>query len=1635
MRERGSVLSSGAVARGGLRLRARRSPTKFAGILVAQCALMLAVVGVGPSGLLAPAHALNDPSDVTFDVRVRLPDGSAGAPITDFRWIVNGDNTHAWPDHQPSVENPTTYAPLLDWGDNTDPMASQLAPGKYLVTVEGGPFPAVPGDAGYKLWGAPIEVTGSGASMSVQVLLIPNPLPLGTIRAQVFHDNAVLNGEPDINEEGLEGYEVHVYDQGGAEVIVDIFNNPICTEYDQNGDPIPGTGGICYTGPDGNAKIPNLGPAKYEVEVIPPDDAIRDIQTSTIEGKREQDNWTIEADLGFNSEGPDPEGNVPIAQVWFGWVSECTFGDATDDCPNNDTAGTGEISGTVVELMDTFDGLPAEYGNPIRQANVGLTGLGLANDEQVWTGITQGNGHFTITGVPDGVYQLAVWADPGQDYIIQFYTVVVDDGQPVNLGKVGLPRWFGTIKGYAYQDTGKAVDGTVFAGGLGNGLRDCHQVGGVIDPHNVSSCEPPIPAQDFDVRFKDGSVIYATVADANGYYEFPEYFEWEHFLIWEVGYGRNRQMGTAAYYTDNFGEPLDYPNGPVHTSEGLASLLQAQLTPAGSTLWIDAGKLPHPNGENGGIVGIVYSATTINEFNPRLAVAEDYEPGIPGVTVNLYSPVFDQNGNPVVNPDGSYAKDRVLGTYATDSWYDTRPGTDGDACVIPPYPGNPNPPDDPNCTELPRTFVQDKEGVFDGGYAFTGDCSDPNLANPEGDNDGDGVINRLDADLLLDGNCVEAGLPASDYITEVEPIPGYRVITESDQNTDQGDDFVPQVLPPPCAGFLHVVNDERNPANGQSKPLCDSRLVTLNNGFNAEANFWLMTGVGVPPDDPENPDPDFYQGAVPVPGRIRGVLLDDLHIDLDPDSLGFLEKAGIPHAPVSIKDYAGNEITRVYTDDLGFWEVLLPSTYTAYCPIPQGICPGMYRVIGNDPVLPDGSVDPSWDPFFSTLPLQFEVWPGKTTFADIAILPSSVASAPCDVAADTPDVQSVSKPGVTGTARTFLINGSGFGATQGSGSVTLDGTPLTVLVWSGTQIKVNVPGSVPPGPHQLLVMAGNGKTSPTGLTIHVLGTGYKPKLRQVGPGQTYPTIQAAIDAATKRNLILVHPGTYNENLVLAKNVKLQGFGPGVTTINGAAFDFASFDAKIANTPHDGANPVPSGQTVTILAKDGAFGSAFRSQIDGFTITGGTRAPQPGQINVGGGGVYAHAFARYLVISNNLIQGNSGSRGGGIVLGQPNVPNPDSGNALDNQNDSVRIHHNRVRNNGGLILAGGIAVYNGATDYEIDANVVCGNYSAEYAAGISHRGLSEGGRIHDNRVVFNEAFDEGGGIMLAGEVPIGGPDPLGPGTGDVDIERNLIQENLSNDDGGGIRLMDTFDHAINIVNNMIVNNVATDTGGGIAMEDGFAVTLVNNTVAKNISTATAEDADRSTCAPANPLGTCPHGAGLFSEPNSAEAMTQYSPPEDFSQPVALFNNIFRENQSYYWAGDSSDLSLEGTWDLEIWPTPTQECFDPSYSIVTVEPDPAGCSVNGTNMVGSNPGFAQAYDTQLGTGFFGGDPSFIEVQLLFDGQELLADYHIGGGSPAVDAGVASFGGYPAPVTDIDGQSRPQGGGFDMGADEAA
>ena len=282
--------------------------------------------------------------------------------------------------------------------------------------------------------------------------------------------------------------------------------------------------------------------------------------------------------------------------------------------------------------------------------------------------------------------------------------------------------------------------------------------------------------------------------------------------------------------------------------------------------------------------------------------------------------------------------------------------------------------------------------------------------------------------------------------------------------------------------------------------------------------------------------------------------------------------------------------------------------------------------------------------------------------------------------------------------------------------------------------------------------------------------------------------------------------------------------------------------------------------------------AFKAAIDGFDIRGGDQEGQANTVTQGGA-IFANAYVRNLQITNNVVESNSGSYGT-VRIGTPDLPAPDT----NQHNENLRIANNRIIANAGTNLAGGIGLFAGADNYEVADNDICGNFSAEYGGGISVYGFSPNGKIHHNRIYFNQSYDEGGGIMIAGELPAD-PTTLSPGSGPVDIYNNLIQANLANDDGGGLRFLMAGNFPMNVYNNMIVNNVSTHEGGGIGLNDAPNVRVYNNTIMKNITTATAVTSNGSPApaglsTSANSDHAAGHAAGRLAELQQPAAVQQH-----------------------------------------------------------------------------------------------------------------------------------------------------------------
>jgi hypothetical protein len=778
----------------------------------------------------------------------------------------------------------------------------------------------------------------------------------------------------------------------------------------------------------------------------------------------------------------------------------------------------------------------------------------------------------------------------------------------------------------------------------------------------------------------------------------------------------------------------------------------------------------------------------------------------------------------------------------------------------------------------------------------------------------------------------------------------------------------------------------------------------------------------------------------------------------------------MPNAPIGIYDFNNRLVTTIQSDPNGVFEVLLPSTHTMNCPSPSGVCANVYYMLGNDPGQP-GALNPNYNPQYRTIGASFEIYPGLIIPSDLAptqIVPGVLAAGSlfgtppqCSLNdpqnPTTPELFAVSQPYIDirgGIGGSFTIQGQGFGATQGI--VTLDGVPLPINAWSPTQVAVSVPASTPVGAYQLEIVAADGSRTVNGLTFHVLGQHYQPDLYEVGPGRAYATIQSAVDAAAlnpnKDSLVVVYPGAtaqwnptgaYFENLILYAPVKLQGVGPGgvygdgtpvlgsVIDGRGVAGDTAyaeAWRAFVLGLAWDGNQAIYEGPVIYVLAEDGEFDADFNAAVDGFTITGGDQQGFPANLAptdptikefaaVQGGGIFANAFARYLQITNNVMQSNGGAYAGAIRIGTPHLV----GDFNDNQNDFVRIAHNRILANGGTNLAGAIGLFSGSEGYEVADNDICGNFSAEYGGGISHYGLSPDGSIHHNRVYFNRSYDEGGGIMIAGELPAD-PTILTSGAGAVNVYANLIQANLGNDDGGGIRFLMAGDYPYEVYNNIIVNNLSTHEGAGVSLNDAPDVRFYNNTVMKNITTATAMTSNGQ-----------PAPAGLSSSANSAllqATLPPGSPP--FSDPV-MFNNLFWDNRAGTFTGATvAGIGLTGDpnpifyWDAGV--ADGTGLLSPTDSLLQTD---LGTLPSGTNLIGFDPLVIETYDTSVQVQPWRGNPRFVDVLMVtaLADPNQLGDYHLQVGSPAIDAAAA----LGAPGLDLDDQGRPQGAAVDIGADE--
>ncbi len=826
-------------------------------------------------------------------------------------------------------------------------------------------------------------------------------------------------------------------------------------------------------------------------------------------------------------------------------------------------------------------------------------------------------------------------------------------------------------------------------------------------------------------------------------------------------------------------------------------------------------------------------------------------------------------------------------------------------------------------------------------------------------------------------------LPAGKYVVEVIVPPGFELVKEEDKNILLGDTYVAPVtqqfagfgnvfiMPDqaavnasynannpgalnltnnlgatprhegdtgsvesfwPCVGTLRVVPDFNSlfPTSGQNAPfaganraLCDRKEVTLEDQMSALAKFYIFTPTH-------------------VAGHFTGAMTNDFASEFDPFSPQFGEKFGPPNLPVSMRDFTGNEMGRVYSDQWGLYNGLNYSSYAVNPPNPTGYIPTMMIACMNDPgPIPDPAnptqliTDPAYNPAYSNFCYETPFMPGFTAYMDTPVIPTQAFAdgynlPDAEYPNLTPAISMVTGDANGGGAGPWVSQGGhsltitalgdkvvqnpdysgpnaaaepynlkaitrhyGFGASQGT--VTIGGVNARVTGWSDTSITVAVPantvldpGQVPSCPLQqrgngnggarcgeLVITAADGHKSIDAITVTVGG---KAPTYINGENAAGNALQAAIDAATPGDLIVVGPGVYKENVLMWKPVRLQGVGAVSVTINAdahpagkmdgwrrqvnclfgltlegvpnpgnAAFDSTgayscpnSMFLRVDRLPFEGFvgwDATSNGNLAQVLQEPTLMG-AYEGA--GITVLGrGVRIPGGSQDFWGqatGAGTFPDG-SNYLTSTNqncnsgDLIRVDGHDYGTSNFLCNPSridgisvINSSQGGGAImaHGWNHGLEIANTRISANHGT-LTGGISVGYGEVPAQFINDGTCGTESVCPPVGNTPTngqipfGFNRNVHVHHNSIIDNASI---GDALFSGTPSGAGAITISAGSDNYQVDHNWIAGNLSTGDGGGM-VHAGFSANGNISNNWIVFNQSVNptlptNGGGLAI---------------------------------------------------------------------------------------------------------------------------------------------------------------------------------------------------------------------------
>lgn len=340
-----------------------------------------------------------------------------------------------------------------------------------------------------------------------------------------------------------------------------------------------------------------------------------------------------------------------------------------------------------------------------------------------------------------------------------------------------------------------------------------------------------------------------------------------------------------------------------------------------------------------------------------------------------------------------------------------------------------------------------------------------------------------------------------------------------------------------------------------------------------------------------------------------------------------------------------------------------------------------------------------------------------------------------------------------------------------------------------------------------------------------------------------------------------------------------------------------------------------------------------------------------------------------------------------------------------------------------IITGNLATSTGGGIYTIYSSptitncIISGN-TASYGGGICTNGSPSSPTITNCTISGNSASSWGGGFFI----------PMS--------STSIIDSTISGNSayhGGGIQ---TLESPPTITNCTISGNLASSWGGGINITSNSEVTLTNCNIisnrADNYGGGISNKNSSSTITKCIIRGNTAFGGGGIISEHSSTIITNCiisgnsasygggirsggSSPT-FINSTTITNSTISRNYAGSGGGIYDVDSLTSIINSILWEDhPDEVISNGSWASITI---------TYSNIQGGWPG----------VGNINVDPVFVNERSAVEAPTTAGDYHLRVSSPCIDQATDDVATYPTiPPYDIDGDLRPQGTEFDMGADE--